>query len=492
LKRTLSLYLKASSSATFPLILSVALLVSRPLLAAADTASGKPPLRSPEASKNAGKLAHKNGHILQGTVFQSELIDQLERLGITCAAHDSTLKSLAVNNVRLGSDAYYKGVTAGDEIKALQLKGSVLNILATRSGKLYRVQLEALTASSITPSSIKVANSQARNLSGSVNLLSPKVSELGRMQVPLADVANHNIPTVDVGQSKIPIAEIDRRNVPIVDVGTKVRPVIEIPPKAPKPEDVLRNYDVELIIDRTGSMSEIDGTGEQTKFEWCRDQVRNFVGLMWKYNHGINITVFNTDFHTFYNCTPGKVEQIYTEFTPEGRTDLVDPLMSRLNAIRGAQKKGGPPTLIAVIHDGLPNVPADPRAVNEALINFSRTLDDPNQILITFLQIGETFDGRDFCIDLDDNLVKEGAKYDFIDTCTFPELKKVGLAKALVEALEEKKTASSKNHGAAFTVHSDARNNLVKMLNSPESAKQLSDLDQTLKARQAERRRLVH
>ena len=186
-------------------------------------------------------------------------------------------------------------------------------------------------------------------------------------------------------------------------------------------------------------MTEKDGTGDLTKFEWCRQQVSSFVTRMAKYNHGINITLFNTEFETHYNCTPGMVDAMYTEIQPQGRTDLVDPLMARLNAIRGKKGANGQPALIAVITDGLPNVPIDPLAVNRALIRYSQGLKDPDELLITFLQIGDTFDGRDFCIDLDDNLVNEGAKYDIVDTTTFADLKKIGLAAALVHALEEKK-----------------------------------------------------
>jgi len=69
-------------------------------------------------------------------------------------------------------------------------------------------------------------------------------------------------------------------------------------------------------------------------------------------------------------------------------------------------------------------------------------LTKPDDIIVTFLQIGDTFDGKNFCIDLDDNLVNEGAKYDIIDTKTFDELKREGLTSALIDAVTEKRSTA--------------------------------------------------
>jgi hypothetical protein len=100
----------------------------------------------------------------------------------------------------------------------------------------------------------------------------------------------------------------------------------------------------------------------------------------------------------------------------------------------------GKATLIAVITDGMPNIPRDPLVVNRALIDFTKKLSTGDEVIITFLQIGDTFDGRSFCIDLDDNLVDEGAKFDIVDTKTFSELKSEGLVSALVDAITEKRS----------------------------------------------------
>ena len=379
--------------------------------------------------------------LLQGAVSQSDLIDLLERVGVKCAVHSDTGK-LRIVDVHTGTDAFFQGVEGGDEIKTYVKQADQITLVCERNGKPYQVTLHTLKAQ------VDASSTDSRKLSASAAKdrvdLKQQIASVGVAHPPIVDVGQKSEPITDIGQRKIPIVDIGMPKVPITDIGQQKIPIVDVTDDKKREETILKNYDVELIIDITGSMSEHDGTGDLTKFEWCRDQVRSFVQRMAKYNHGINITIFNDDFQTFYNCTPGKVDEIYSEISPHGYTDLVDPLVARLNAIRGKHPGNGQPALLAVITDGLPNVPADPLTVNRALIAYSQGLDSPNQVVVTILQIGDTFDGRDFCLDLDDNLVNEGAKYDFIDTTTFAELKKEGLAAAMVKAIEEKRSTARK------------------------------------------------
>ena len=234
---------------------------------------------------------------------------------------------------------------------------------------------------------------------------------------------------------KIPVLDVQQHGVPVLEVDEK---------DGANKHDKLKEYDIELIIDRTGSMGISDGTGDQTKFEWCRDQVRTLAERLAKYDRTMTITIFNEEHQTFFHCATSRVLQIYNETIPEGWTDLVDPLTERIEAGLVSHPPGGRPLLIAILHDGLPNrpLPFDPFAVDRAIINFSKKLSSQSQVRLTFLQIGDTYDGRDFCINLDDNLVNEGAKYDIVDTKTFAELKKEGLTQAIVDALVE--TVASK------------------------------------------------
>lgn len=113
------------------------------------------------------------------------------------------------------------------------------------------------------------------------------------------------------------------------------------------------------------------------------------------------------------------------------------------------------------------------------MIDFTHQLTDPDEVVVTILQIGDTFEGRDVCIDLDDNLVNEGAKYDIVDTKTFAELKQEGLVKAMIDAVVE---ARSNQH------LSKADKDFERFVNSLPPSKQTShNMDTQLRERENER-----
>ncbi len=339
--------------------------------------------------------------IIHGSVSESELIDNLERLGIKCVYHQAAAKGyLAVDDVRMGSTAFYKGVAVGDKVKNLTGTNDLFTLTIEREGQTYQVALKALTPSLASASPLKSSVAH--------------------------DDKDLPIPLVSVSQDKIPI----------LDVAEK---------KRKDAEKKLVQYDIELIIDITGSMQDKDGTGDQTKFQWCHEQIRNFAQLLGEYQKTFTITTFNTSFDTERHCNANRVEQLYATIVPRGGTDLVDPLMSRLNDSL-ENRRPGRATLIAVITDGMPNVPKDPRVVNRALVDFTQKMAKADDVVVTFLQIGDTFDGKSFCIDLDDNLVNEGAKFDIVDTKTFDDLKNEGLTSALVDAITEKRSVRRVTH----------------------------------------------
>jgi len=417
--------------------------------------------------------------VLQGAISQSELIDNLERLGIKCIIHENAAEvgTLSVEKVRLGSSAYYGGVLAGDAIKDLhRLNANTFSLSIERTGKRYRVNLEALSGQledKVLSTGVKkdllrgTANHQ--DLSAEVGVQRATLSTGARKDL-LQDALNHQDLSTETAIQKTAL------NTGIQDI---VIPG-SVNKKDNPPEKKLLPYDIELIIDITGSMGWVDGTGNLTKFEWCHEQVRDLARLLNPYHKTMTITTFNTSYQTMEGCTPEKIEQIYATIEPNGNTDLVDPLMDRLNNALAKHKPDGHPVLVVVITDGLPNVPRNPRVVNRALIDFTQRLSNPEEIVVTILQIGDTFEGRDFCVDLDDNLVNEGAKYDIVDTKTFAELKQEGLVNAMIDAIVE---AKNNRHLSRQEKH------LKRFMNSlPPSSPSIKNADSELQKRQEERR----
>jgi hypothetical protein len=406
--------------------------------------------------------AKKSGtKVLQGNVSQNEQIDNLERLGIKCLVQEGSPSKLIVRDVRMGSNAFYKGISEGDVVKSLVKAGEVFQLTFQRGDKTYMLPLRPLSG--------EVANSAPLSASASKSMLTGNANQNeANLKAEKANLASGSVPIIDIGPNKMPVTDVDQRKVPIIDV-----------PTTKPPEEKLVRYDIELILDITGSMNYYDGTGSLTRFQWCHEQVRSLAQRLAPYKKTMTITTFNTSFDTTENCDPGRVEQLYGTITPVGGTDLVDPLMARCEACLTRERSSGQPQLIAIISDGMPNVPKDPKAVNRALVDFSQRLNKPGEITITFLQIGDTFDGRDFCLDLDENLMNEGAKYDMVNTKTFDQLKNEGLVNALIDAVRE---------NAQFATPGARHFN--RFMNSLPNAKNSSKKESDLKQKKEERKEL--
>ncbi|HEY9756924.1 MAG TPA: hypothetical protein V6C97_17290 [Oculatellaceae cyanobacterium] len=358
---------------------------------------------------------------LDGAVSKDQLADALSSDGLQLVLQEGPKPRLNVYTVKLGSPAYYQGMQANDNIVRITAADALLKIDFLRDGRKYQVQL---------PLQPEFALNGSYDLRNGVHrsLLNGKASDTG---VPLKRLnANRD-------STKINVVDINGPVIPVADVGMQKRPIVDVPGKAPTRAGIerLAQYNVELIIDRTGSMQWVDGTDGMSKFEWCHNQVRDLVKRLSPYQNCVTITTFNTSFDTRENCTLEEVERIYGSIKPEGNTDLVDPLVQRLDAAYAIWHSGKKRTLIVVIHDGLPNVPHDTTVVDKEIIDYTKRMRDPKEVLVTFLQIGDTYDGKDFCQRLDTELISKGAKYDIVDSVTFDRLKSEGLTNALIQAV---------------------------------------------------------
>jgi hypothetical protein len=363
--------------------------------------------KTAESSNSAApKSASPKRPLIQGRVTTSVVIDALQMTGIKCAVRDG--KDLVVTNVHMGTSAYYAGITDGDTIRKITKTPDGLQITAERNNKLYQAYIRSEAA-------VHALSGAANEFNLLATQQTPDQSQLSRKS-PL--LSAHTSQTNLTGQAKrVEMSADDRR---------------------------LTSYNIEFIIDISRSMGHIDGTGDLSKFEWCRDQVSSLASRLAPYAQTFTITVFNDRYQTAESCNLAAISEIYSHVRPNGSTDLLDPLMDRCEKVLANYRPGNSatkPTLIAVITDGLPNHPRDPYLVNQALISYTKRLSSAKQVLITFLQIGDTFDGQAFCLDLDQNLVKEGALYDIVDTRPFSELKTEGLTQALLHAIEKTETS---------------------------------------------------
>ncbi len=215
---------------------------------------------------------------------------------------------------------------------------------------------------------------------------------------------------------------------------------------------IISDHNVALIVDKSGSMATRDCPGGISRWLWCSEQARSLSSLtagLGGMKEGMNVVVFSDDFHVYSNVSPQQVAEIFSINFPEGMTNTGDALRSAIDAYfakKALAPKTTHPAVLAVVTDGEPNRPDQ---VREVIIEATRRMTDPNELSITFLQVGTAPFGSSLLRELDDNLVNQGAEFDIVDTKTFSELESLGLTGALAEAITVLRTPSQRRVGKA-------------------------------------------
>lgn len=288
-----------------------------------------------------------------------------------------TLPSRVVK-VRMGSPAYYAGMAEEDLIEKMTLNGGTLQVVFRRKDKVYGASI-----ATAPPSEPNQQNTPQR---------SPATKSPRTVQAQIADWS------------------------------------------------YLKDYDICVLIDRSGSMEdEIEG-GRQTKWQWMQTIVRDFA-LEARQFAGKTLTVltFNRQFKVTENVTPASLYQVFSGLSPEGGTDLYSPLSYCLE--RQARNSSAKPLLVAVITDGEPDAYEQVAALIKAATARQKRQTD---LQITFLGIGENTIGEGVLNYFDDALVSQGARFDVVDAISFEDLKQLGIAAALMEAFRRPRANQAK------------------------------------------------
>lgn len=177
----------------------------------------------------------------------------------------------------------------------------------------------------------------------------------------------------------------------------------------------LKNVDIELLVDKSGSMLEADCQGGMSRWAYAQESTMALAnGAQAIDPDGITVVPFNNQFKVHESVTPAKVKELYAEHSPMGSTDTAGVLKNRLDAYF-ARKAGGSSKSVCllVMTDGAPN---DQDAVERVIIEATQQMDADEEIGIAFVQIGNDENARKFLVRLDDGLVAKGAKFDIVDT----------------------------------------------------------------------------
>ncbi len=217
----------------------------------------------------------------------------------------------------------------------------------------------------------------------------------------------------------------------------------------------LANHDLVLIIDQSGSMMTADcpisGMGRVggtvmtmllgsaasvSRWRWCRDQTMSLAENTRNVcTKGFSVVLFSTNYAVFPHVTLDQIPSIFTQTYPQGGTNLTEPLLATINDYIGRRHRAYvKPLAIAIITDGKPSYED---GVRRTIVETTLRMKDPGEIKITFFLIGNSaYNGQAFVSDMERNLTRYGAKFNVVRSVSFWNLMKVGLPRALADALE--------------------------------------------------------
>jgi hypothetical protein len=201
---------------------------------------------------------------------------------------------------------------------------------------------------------------------------------------------------------------------------------------------LLADYQIELIVDRSLSMRKRDCPGGLSRWEWCGVQAEDLAKAIAPYlPNGLTIIPFASRYDVYQNSSAQNIADLFANPNFEFGTRLAEPLADRLNTFFAQRKQNRKPLLIAVITDGVPFPPPEPRMVRDELMHSDKKMHKPGEVTVVFFQIGghDRF-GHNYLQGLGNDLVSEGARFDYVHTISFEKLTAIGLSQALVQTVQ--------------------------------------------------------
>ncbi|GEM_PF-1489652 len=215
----------------------------------------------------------------------------------------------------------------------------------------------------------------------------------------------------------------------------------------------ISNRDVVIIIDKSGSMSEADcpsdnmpatmsrlffgipspHSGAITRWEWCQRQTTHVAQQLQRMpGNKIKLVLFDSRVTEFDNVSISAISGIFHQYRPNGSTNATKALKTVFQDYLDRKKQFGnvKPLSVVFITDG---APSSPTSLKDLIVETSLKISNPNEIALSFLQIGNDDDGARLLPELDFNMVNEGARYDIVSSRNFASVSRTGLLRALLD-----------------------------------------------------------
>ena len=173
-----------------------------------------------------------------------------------------------------------------------------------------------------------------------------------------------------------------------------------------------------------------------SRWKWCLTQAVDLTRQTSRVPGGkITLVLFSSAYDVYENVTLSQVPYIFARNHIFIGTKIVPPLEDQIERYFQRRDAGAAkPLIIAIITDGIPQ---DDQSLVDLIIATTQRMRTPDEISITMLQVGSEEDGQRLLRKLDNRLVRKGAKFDIVKTKTFPQVLQAGLARSLIDAIED-------------------------------------------------------
>lgn len=202
--------------------------------------------------------------------------------------------------------------------------------------------------------------------------------------------------------------------------------------------DQLKGYDFIVLVDKSGSMSTADCPGGKSRWDYAQENVLAIARECQKYDdNGITVGIFANKLKLYENVTDGAgmLEKIFKENQPGGTTDTAGALQAIIKEYLDSKgKEGSKPIVCIVITDGIPD---DESALVKVIVDATKKISTREEIGLEFVQIGKDEHAHAFLTRLDNNLEKEGAALDIVNTVTSDDLGDKLISDVLIASLTE-------------------------------------------------------
>ncbi len=217
---------------------------------------------------------------------------------------------------------------------------------------------------------------------------------------------------------------------------------------------ILSEYAIVMLIDSSASMQTADCPGNISRWQWCKDHMKDLfvadnAGIMGKQSN-VSIITFDSNYRSHRNCSTAQLPQIFQDTEPSGETFMAPALTEAFAVVRN-QLNYGKPTMITVVSDGRLN---DADSLKKTIIAQVNSLSKPDLLSIVFLEVGTP---DKMLKELDNELVKQGAKADIITVLPFSQATSKGLVHSLAATVPKPKAAETTIKGTVSTSENKAK-----------------------------------